>query len=215
MMECRSQYLRRLPARRPPADPLSDDRDLLLRSAWDDAAFTALFQRHRTELQGFLYRRLRSLDEAEDAVAITFAKAWRARTTFRGSAPGKSWLYQIATRVALDLLRRRKRRVPELELDGECPDLPEWGLADAALDPAGIHLEEVRRAGTQQAVGGALERLTPEEQRLLTLFYFQGYDYAQIGSLLGVTRSQVRGRLHRIRGRLRQDLVNRQRWSPV
>jgi RNA polymerase sigma-70 factor (ECF subfamily) len=96
-----------------------EDRELLLRSAaGDSSAFSDLFQRHRSGLEGFLYRKLRSREEAEDAVTVTFAKAWRAREAFRGNASGKAWLYQIATRVALDILRRRRRRPAEQELDG-------------------------------------------------------------------------------------------------
>jgi RNA polymerase sigma-70 factor (ECF subfamily) len=195
---------------------VSDDRNLLLRAARGDTeAFTALFQRHRAGLQGFLYRKLRSADEAEDAVALTFLKAWRARESFRGGCPGKAWLYQVATRVALDLLRRRQRRVSELELEGGDADLPEQELADESLDPAGHFLEQERVRETTQAVRGAVERLAPDDRRLLALFYFEGYDYSQISSMLGVSRSQVRGRLHRIRGRLRQELDGNSHLLPA
>ncbi|MFN3652738.1 MAG: RNA polymerase sigma factor [Armatimonadota bacterium] len=199
----------------PRAAVASDDRNLLLRAARGDAeAFTALFQRHRAGLQGYLYRKLRSADEAEDAVALTFLKAWRARESFRGSCPGKSWLYQVATRVALDLLRRRQRRPSELELDGGDAELPDLDLADDSLDPAGHFLERERVLETGRAVRGAVDRLAPEDRRLLALFYFEGYDYSQISSILGVSRSQVRGRLHRIRGRLRHELEGSSQLVP-
>src|SRR5688572_29131921 len=103
---------------------LEEDHQLLVRCAGEDRhAFTALFQRHRDGLQGFLFRKLRSHEDAEDAVTLTFCNAWRARATFRGNASGKAWLYRIATRVALDMLRGRRRRPAEQELDARPTDL--------------------------------------------------------------------------------------------
>ena len=55
---------------------------------------------------------LASFDEADDAVQETFLRAWRARDTFDGSTLVRAWLYRIATRVCLDMLRRSARHVP-------------------------------------------------------------------------------------------------------
>jgi RNA polymerase sigma-70 factor, ECF subfamily len=194
---------------------LTDDADLLLRSAADDrSAFEALFARHREGLHGFLFRKLRSHEEAEDAVTLTFCNAWRARGSFRGGASGKAWLYQIATRVALDLLRRRRRRAQELELDPLKPELSET-LEDGQPGPEMLVLETERVVRTRQAISQAMDRLPSDERQLVSLFYFEGYNYDEISSLVGVSRSQVRGRLHRIRGRMRRDLVTRQGWQPA
>ena len=191
-----------------------DDRELLLRSAGGDAeAFSCLFRRHRVGLEGFLYRKLRSREEAEDAVTLTFAKAWRARESFNGLS-GKAWLYQIATRVALDVLRQRHRRPVEQELDGMAAEALD-GLESTAVDPAEMALERQSAAETGRVVTHALHQLPAEERRLLFLFYFDGYNYSEISGLLGVTQSQVRGRLHRIRQRVRRELVERHRWLPA
>lgn len=194
---------------------LADDQDLLLRAAQDDAeAFQRLFDRHRDGLQGFLFRKLRSHEDAEDAVTLTFCNAWRARQSFRGNSSGKAWLYRIATHVALDMLRARRRRPQEQELDLMQPDLVQaCQQYEEPVDPEAVVLGAERVAGTRKAVHAAMSRLPGEERQLLRLFYFDGYDYDQISSLLGISRSQVRGRLHRIRGRVRRDLLDRQRWE--
>jgi RNA polymerase sigma-70 factor, ECF subfamily len=191
---------------------LADDQELLRRSArGDETAFETLFRRHRDGLQGFLYRKLRNHEEAEDALTLTFSNAWRARQTFRGHASGKAWLYQIGTRVALDMLRRRRRQPTEQELEEHHSDrLTEDGQA---LNPEQMLLDVERTRLTRDAIRQAVGRLPEEERRLVILFYFDGCSYEQISSLLGVSRSQVRGRLHRIRSRIRQDLVGRQRWQ--
>ena len=194
---------------------LLEDGDLLRRAALDDReAFNALFQRHRDGLQGFLFRKLHSHEDAEDALTLTFCNAWRARSSFRGNASGKAWLYSIATRVALDMLRARRRRPAEHELDAWQPDLIS-PTEDTVLDPISIALNQEYVAGACTAVHQAMSRLPLDERRLLQLFYFDGYNYEEISSLLGVSRSQVRGRLHRIRGRMKRDLTERQRWQPA
>lgn len=196
---------------------LADDQELLLRAAGDDSeAFQRLFDRHRDGLQGFLFRKLRSHEDAEDAVTLTFCNAWRARQSFRGNSSGKAWLYRIATHVALDMLRARRRRPAEEELDLLQPDLVQaCEEHEEPVDPEAIVLGAERIADTRLAVSSALERLPADECQLLRLFYFDGYDYDQISEHLGISRSQVRGRLHRIRGRVRRDLVDRQRWHPI
>lgn len=192
-----------------------EDHQLLVRCAGEDReAFTALFQRHRDGLQGFLFRKLRSHEDAEDAVTLTFCNAWRARTSFRGNASGKAWLYRIATRVALDMLRSRRRRAVEQELDARSPETLNVDDPEP-LDPEDVVLRSEYVDSTRQAVRESLCRLPSDERRLLELFYFEGHNYEDIAEITGISRSQVRGRLHRIRGRVRRDLVDRQCWQPA
>jgi RNA polymerase sigma-70 factor, ECF subfamily len=189
-----------------------EDQDLILRAgAGDDRAFEALFARHRDSLRGFLYRKLRNREEAEDAVTITFCNAWRARDSFRGDASGKAWLYRIATRVAVDIIRRRGRRPAEEALDARCPEILR-ALEDECVEPATQILEAEWADETREAVQQAIARLTPEQRRLLTLYYFDGRNYDEISSLLGISYTKIRGRLRLIRERIRRDMVDRQCW---
>lgn len=187
-----------------PADSLADA----------EAAFSALFFRHRDDLQRYLYRKLGSLEEAEDAVSLTFCNAWRARNSFRGQASCKTWLYQIATRVALDTMRRRRRRPVEQDLED-----PEADLAqvpdDGSYEPERVLLEAEHAEITREAVNAAIDRLSPEARRLVRLYYFDGYNYDQISSELGISYGKIRGRLHLIRERLRRDMMQRQRWGQL
>jgi RNA polymerase sigma-70 factor (ECF subfamily) len=194
---------------------LEEDQQLLLRCAQEDPhAFTTLFQRHRDGLQGFLFRKLRSHEDAEDAVTLTFCNAWRARASFRGASSGKAWLYRIATRVALDMLRSRRRRAHEEELDARSPET--LNVVDPEpLDPIDLILRSEHVDGTRAVVEDAMRRLPAEERRLLELFYFDGFCYEDVADMVGISRSQVRGRLHRIRTRIKRDLVNRQQWQPA
>lgn len=182
-----------------------DDRDLLLRSgAEDTAAFEALFKRHRDGLQGFLYRKLGSVEEAEDALSLTFSNAWRARSSFRGHSSGKSWLYRIATHVALDVLRRRCRRVTEEELTPAKVERTGVG-EDTTPEPLTALLDAEWESETERVVHQAIARLNADQRRLVRLFYFDGRSHEEIGGIVGLSASKVKGRLHLIRERLRRD----------
>src|SRR2546430_16442541 len=67
-------------------------------------------EQHRRELTAYCYRMLGSPFDAEDAVQDTFVRAWRNRDRFEGRAAMRSWLYQIATNVALHILKGNQRR---------------------------------------------------------------------------------------------------------
>ena len=74
------------------------------------AELGVLLEAERRGLIVHCYRFLGSLHDAEEATQETFLRAWRGRTGFRGDASIKTWLYRIATRICLDLLKGRKRR---------------------------------------------------------------------------------------------------------
>src|ERR687891_557309 len=78
--------------------------------AGDQAAFAALVERHRRELQVHCYRMLGSFTDAEDMVEETLLRAWRRRETFAGRSTFRAWLYRIATNACLDHLGRHPRR---------------------------------------------------------------------------------------------------------
>jgi RNA polymerase sigma-70 factor (ECF subfamily) len=76
-----------------------------------ESAFLSLTERHGRELLVHCYRMLGNLQDAEDMVQETFARAWRNRTGFEGRSTVRAWLYRIATNVCLDAIKRSKRRV--------------------------------------------------------------------------------------------------------
>lgn len=195
--------------------PQLEDSELILRAAGgDEKAFETLYQRHRAGLYGFLLRRLRNPVEAEDAVAVTFFKAWRGCGGFRGQTSGKAWLFQIATRVALDCVRRDRRHPEQPSLDGIIGETPIYA-PEQIVDPEAVLLSQERELGKRQALAAAISRLSERERHLLQLYYFDGHSCEEISRLLDIPYGRVRGRLNLIRGRIRRDLVLRQQWQPA
>ena len=90
---------------------LTEDAVVNAVRAGDEAAFTALVERYRDQLQVHCYRMLGSFDESEDLVQETLLRAWRSRATFEGRCLLRTWLYRIATNACLNALERAPRRV--------------------------------------------------------------------------------------------------------
>jgi RNA polymerase sigma-70 factor, ECF subfamily len=166
------------------------------------SAFEAILREHGRSLRAYLVGRLHCPEDVEDALMHTVYKAWRARQSFRGEVPDKTWLFRIALRVAIDMRRVSSRRraepvggLSEIDVLAGCPESP--------LTPEGALVE----AGEFAELHEAIARLAPEQRLLVQLHYFDGREYTEISSLLGIPVSSVRGRLHRVRALLRDRLT--------
>jgi RNA polymerase sigma-70 factor (ECF subfamily) len=194
-----------------------DDPTVLAPPASDEAAFSALAERHRRELHVHCYRMLGSLDDAEDAVQETLLRAWRGRATFEAGRPGASlraWLYRIATNVCLDALKRLPRRVLASSLgpphDPTLPalapvDLP-WlepypdtlldGVAAAEDGPEAV---VVSRETIEIAFLAAIQLLPPRQRATVILFDVLGWSARETAELLDTSVAAVNSALQRAR----------------
>ena len=177
--------------------------------------FSALVEPHRRELRAHGYRLLGSVQEAEDLVQETFLRAWQRRETFQGRAPLRAWLYKIATNLALDLLKQRRRRtLPAARqaahsLDEPIPaDLnePIWlePFPDAWLPPDDVHPEArlSQRESVSLAFLTALQRLPPRQRAVLILRDVLDWSADETAVLLEMTVAAVKSALHRARATL-------------
>jgi RNA polymerase sigma-70 factor (ECF subfamily) len=147
-------------------------------------------------------RVVRDSAAAEDAVQEAFFSAYRNLSRFRGDS-FRSWLTRIALNAATDVLRSRKRRpadpYPEWEDDA-------WQPADSAEGPEQRVIAQHRQA----ALARAMAAITPDQRAAIILFDVQGYDYAEIAELTGVSVGTVKSRIHRgrmaLRGLLADDM---------
>ena len=109
----------------------------------DGAAFDALFGRWAGRVMRYLERMLRDPATAEELAQEVFVRVFRARERYRPDARFSTWLYTIATNLALNELRRPRRRSPHQSTDAE--DGPLLGLAAQA--PAADDVAHARRLG--------------------------------------------------------------------
>ncbi len=173
-------------------DPM--DPDVLLMLAFqegDDAAFDQLFKQWAGPLVRYLERMLGDHAGAEELVQETFLRVYRARERYEARARFSTWLYRIATNLALNELKRPRRRNLHEESD------------QVVLEARGPDIEsrvESKRIG--QEVERELERL-PERQRMaLWLSAAEGHSYAEVAAILDTTEKSVKALVHRARSAL-------------
>src|SRR5437762_551931 len=161
-----------------------------------DRAVDQAYRDHAPEGYRVAYGVLRDPDDAMDATHDTFARAWERWEQYDSQRPLRAWLHGIVAHLALDRLRRR--RVRSLAV----PVLAGRALVDLRTTPGDPALDIVRR----QVVDEALGTLRPKARAALILRHYYGYDYAQIGTFLGIPSGTVGSTLSRAHAELRRHL---------
>jgi RNA polymerase sigma-70 factor (ECF subfamily) len=175
--------------------------------AGDEASFELLLHRYRTPLVSFLFRMVRSREQAEDLAQEVFLRVYRAREDYVPSAKFTTWLFRIATNLALNSLR--DHRYQKLETSIDAPVVDEEGderPLDVPEKNPNIeqHLvEEARR----KMIRHAIDKL-PEKQRAAVLLHkYQELDYAEIAKILSCSESALKSLLFRAYEALRVELA--------
>jgi len=177
-----------------------DVRSMLAYQAGDEAAFDALFARFSGPLLGYLRRMVGEAAIAEELLQETFLRVARARERYTPDARFSTWIYTIATRLALNELRRSFRRAPHESTSdsGDADDGP--GLQLAAGQPGVDDEAHLRRASSE--VEEALAGLPERQRAALWLAAVEGRSYAEVADVLETTESSVKSLVHRARAAL-------------
>jgi RNA polymerase sigma-70 factor (ECF subfamily) len=177
--------------------------------AGDERSFELLLQRYRTPLVNFLYRMVRAREEAEDLAQEVFLRVYRARKDYVPSAKFTTWLFRIATNLALNSVRDNRHQRMEVSLDAPVTIDAEDG-DEKALDIAEKHpnIEQylVEEAG-KKMIRHAIDKL-PEKQRAAVLLHkYQELDYGDIAKILECSESALKSLLFRAYETLRVELA--------
>jgi RNA polymerase sigma-70 factor (ECF subfamily) len=164
----------------------------------DREAFGELVRRYGDGVLGYLVKMSRNREQAEDLFQETFKRVHEKAHTFRGSN-FKSWLFRIATHVAIDGMRRRKRlRVISLSQERDCPNgdcgtLETVTAAADTYDPS----EEAQRAEQVEKVREAVASLPARQRATLVLAYYQQLSYREVAATLGCSIGTVKTQMYR------------------
>jgi RNA polymerase sigma-70 factor, ECF subfamily len=161
--------------------------------AGDIEQYGQLVERYRVGLIIHCDRLLGDRDEAEDVAQKAFIKAYEKLHDFdSGKARYSTWLYRIATNIALDILKAQKRAIP-----GDMKDIEGGGALDAALMQDET-IREVRAA--------VLSLMPPEQRRVIEAFYWEGLSYQAIADEMDVPINTVKSWMRRAKQQLRGKL---------
>jgi RNA polymerase sigma-70 factor, ECF subfamily len=177
----------------------SDEELVEACQAGEASAFDVLVARWEDRIRGAAFRFLGSEEEARDVAQEAFLKAYRAIGGFKREARFSSWLYQIATNLCRDHLRRRKTRAT-VSLEA----LEEAGPVMVETRP-GAH-ERLLERDLAHAVRRAIHALPEEQREVVILKEYQELTFLEIAQALDVPVSTVKTRLYRGLGQLRLQL---------
>ena len=182
------------------------DAEVMLRvKAGDESAFDFLVQKYRRPLVSFMYRMARNTAAAEDLAQEVFLRVYRSRQTYEASAKFTTWLYRIATNLAVNHARDTRHERPEVTVSLDEPDEETGTTLDVADGTVSAEESLVRRE-RMLAIRAKVEAL-PERQKLAVIMHkYQQMDYKQIADVLKLSESAMKSLLFRAYETLREQL---------
>jgi RNA polymerase sigma-70 factor, ECF subfamily len=175
----------------------------------DQKRFNELMEETYRKVYNMAYRLAGNRSDAEDLTQEAFYRAYRSFSDYEGDRPFENWIFRIVTRLFLDLLRNRRRRVKAVSYDAPLPregsdDSLYFDMADDAPNPE----EEMMQGTFSEDLQKVLNSLSPEQRMLVTLADIEGVPYKDIAEMMDKPVGTIRSRLHRthklIRHRLEQ-----------
>jgi RNA polymerase sigma-70 factor, ECF subfamily len=182
----------------------SDVQLMLDVKAGDEMSFELLLHKYRTPLVNFLCRMVKDQASAEDLAQEVFLRVYRARKEYSPSAKFTTWLFRIATNLALNAIRDGRYRQMTISIDAQADedDAPmEVAAKETRADDRLIEHER------NEMIRGAILSL-PEKQRVAVVLHkYHDMDYAEIGKILGCSESALKSLLFRAYETLRVQLA--------
>jgi RNA polymerase sigma-70 factor (ECF subfamily) len=172
--------------------------------AGDEASFDLLLRKYRLPLVNFLFRMVRDAATAEDLAQEVFLRVYRARKQYSPSAKFTTWLFRIATNLALNSVRDNRHRRADVSIDvkAEEDEAPrELPAREMRIDE---HMIERDRSEFIRRAVAAL----PEKQRAAVLLHkYEEMDYGEIAKVLECSESALKSLLFRAYETLRVQLA--------
>ena len=180
---------------------------------WGDrGAYGKLVGAYQDRLFNAILRMVGDHDEARELAQETFTRGLDKIDGFRGEASPYTWLFRIATNLAISRLRKVQRR-RTFSLDRPHGDSGGNGGEDQASALMGrmasndsTPADEILRRERCQQVLDALGRLDAEYRAVLVMRDIEGFDYQQMADVLGLPLGTLKSRLFRARLALRDEL---------
>lgn len=187
------------------AAALERDTELMLRvREGDEVSFGLLLDRHRGPVIHFLYRMVQNQAVSEELAQEVFLRVYRSRATYEPTAKFTTWLFRIATHLALNWIRDRRNERSQESLDQEIAEGATRQVADRGRTVEQELVYKARLAEVRQAID-----LLPAKQRAAVLMHkYEEMEYTQIAKALSCSESAVKSLLFRAYETLRSRLAH-------
>lgn len=175
---------------------MKDQEKIIARARRGDAdAFEQLVVAYRDQVFRLALRMCGSEADADEVAQEAFLSAWKALPNFRGESQFSTWLYQLTTHAAIDLMRREKRQIA-------AADITEVNAADPAPSPQ----QQAEQSEQREIVRDAILQLAPEQREVVVLRFMEELSYEEIGAVLKLPSGTVKSRLNRAKAQLKEIL---------
>ena len=186
-------------------EPSSDAAVMLRVAAGDESGYTYLVEKYHRQMIHFLYRMVHNQAVAEEMAQEVFLRVYRSRESYRAEAKFTTWLYRIATNLAVNHARDTKHERGAQAVYLDAPD-PETGSRPDVADDEPTVEQRLLREERMAAIRSHVMAL-PERQRMAVLMHkYQGMDYREIGEVLKLSESATKSLLFRAYQTLRDKL---------
>lgn len=162
------------------------------------AAYASLVNKHKDMVFSIALKVLNNREDAEEIAQDTFVKAYQSLGTFERKAKFSTWLYRIVYNAAVS--KTRKKRLEFVAMNESVME----NYTESELIERVDHLDGEEQ---RMLMERALKRLPEEDHLLVTLFYHAGHPVEEISYITGLSSSNVKVRLHRIRKKLTDEIA--------
>jgi RNA polymerase sigma-70 factor, ECF subfamily len=183
---------------------LERDAELMVRvREGDSASFRLLLERHRGPVIHFVYRMVLNQAIAEELAQEVFLRVYRSRASYEPTAKFTTWLFRIATHLALNWIRDGRNEKSQDSLDDDTPGVSRQ-VADRQPTIEQTMIRQVRLKEIRQAI-----EILPAKQRAAVIMHkYEEMEYCQIARVLNCSESAVKSLLFRAYETLRSRLAH-------
>jgi RNA polymerase sigma-70 factor (ECF subfamily) len=170
----------------------------------DQASFGLLLDKHRGSVTHFLYRMVQNQAVAEELAQEVFLRVYKSRGSYEPTAKFRTWLFAIASHLALNRIRDGRNEKRQTSLDEERPE----GLVQQVPDRGRTVEQELVYQARLREVRQAIEGLPAKQKAAVMMHKYEEMEYAQIAGVLSCSESAVKSLLFRAYESLRLRLAH-------
>ncbi len=188
-----------------PTEKLSDHALIELTKTGDEAAFAEIVQRYRNPITNYLYRFLNDYEEAVDLAQETFVRVYFAIERYHTEYAFSTYIYRIATNLAISEIRKRKRR-KLLSLTGLFQTEENSEIEFQPPDDRSLPDEDLLENEQSRVIAKAIATLPDKYRAPIVLRDVEGKSYEEVAAILNLGLGTTKSRISRARGLLKEKL---------
>jgi RNA polymerase sigma-70 factor (ECF subfamily) len=164
----------------------------------NQSAFRNLVERYQSYVFTIAYKVVKNREVAEEVAQDVFIKVYRMLGSYQQKSKFSTWLYTIAYRTALDEVRKKKRYAESIDADDQYLQIADQDGKSPAFN--------IQHADLNQQLEQAIQQLKPIDATIISLYYLNEKNVQEIQMITGLSKSNIKTKLHRLREQLRDQL---------